>query len=374
LADKEQQKEAKALAVRQPEILVLPEKDELVHKLKSIRSFQATVRELLIDGSDYGTIPGTPKPTLLKPGAEKITKLLNLCEKYETMDCIRDFQKGIFHFEMKCKMFIIGTDTQVCEGVGECNSYESRYRYRWVAEDDVPEGTDKKSLKKRGGVRSEFAFAIQRAETSGQYGKPAEYWQMFQDAIDKGTARKIQKKTRKSEMMDAWEIDSTVYRVANEDIYDQVNTILKIAKKRAFVDASLSVGRLSELFTQDLEDKNEDIVLPAKDVTPPQEKPKAKAPETRRIGDHRNAISDAQRKRLYAIAKNEGKREDEELKAMVQNCGLTSSKDITRDMYESWILWAQRGMTSDDLWSLYQKEQREPGGDDDSLPDPDLGF
>ena len=31
-------------------------------------------------------IPGTNKPTLLKPGAEKIAKLLGLADSYEIMD------------------------------------------------------------------------------------------------------------------------------------------------------------------------------------------------------------------------------------------------------------------------------------------------
>lgn len=36
----------------------------------------------------------------------------------------------------------------------------------------------------------------------------------------------------------------------------QINTITKIAKKRAFIDAILMIGNLSEVFTQDLEEMN----------------------------------------------------------------------------------------------------------------------
>ena len=50
-----------------------------------------------------------------------------------------------------------------------------------------------------------------------------------------------------------------VYRLDNEDIYSQVNTILKMAKKRALVDAALSAGRLSQVFTQDIEDMHEEV-------------------------------------------------------------------------------------------------------------------
>ena len=38
------------------------------------------------------------------------------------------------------------------------------------------------------------------------------------------------------------------------DPYSIANTILKMAKKRAYVDAALSVASLSDIFTQDLED------------------------------------------------------------------------------------------------------------------------
>ena len=44
------------------------------------------------------------------------------------------------------------------------------------------------------------------------------------------------------------------YRIENIEIFNYINTILKMAKKRAFVDAILQVASLSEMFTQDLED------------------------------------------------------------------------------------------------------------------------
>jgi len=82
-------------------------------------------------------------------------------------------------------------------------------------------------------------------------------------------------------------VDETLYRIPNDDPFSIVNTIEKMAKKRAMVDAALSVGRLSELFTQDLEDLDADQKQEAADAgrdegaePVPQEKPKAepKAP------------------------------------------------------------------------------------------------
>jgi len=69
----------------------------------------------------------------------------------------------------------------------------------------------------------------------------------------------------------AEEIESqTIGRVENEDIYSQVNTILKMAKKRALVDAALSAGRLSQVFTQDIEDMGLGQIIEVEEKQPPQ--------------------------------------------------------------------------------------------------------
>ena len=101
----------------------------------------------------------------------------------------------------------------------------------------------------------EFDFAVERGETTGTYGKPAEHWQKFREAIAGGTARQVEKTTRRGQSM-AWEIDvePVLYRVPNPDIADVVNTIQKMAQKRALVAATLIATSASEFFTQDVED------------------------------------------------------------------------------------------------------------------------
>ena len=49
-------------------------------------------------------------------------------------------------------------------------------------------------------------------------------------------------------------VNQTVGRVENENLADQKNTVLKMAKKRSKIDAVLGVSRSSGLFTQDVED------------------------------------------------------------------------------------------------------------------------
>lgn len=226
-------------------------------KLRAIKEFQAVVREVLIEDQDYGIIPGTAKPTLYKPGAEKITKLLNLYEEYEFIERVEDWEAPLFHYIVRCTLSDMASGVKVASGLGACNSRESRYRYRWVREDQLSEA-EKAGARKKGGKVTYFepAFAIEKKETAGQYGKPIEHWAMFEEAIANRTARAVVKKTKAGKDMPGFEIevDTTLYQVPNPDIFDLVNTMVKIGKKRAMVDAALSAGRLSELFTQDLED------------------------------------------------------------------------------------------------------------------------
>lgn len=220
--------------------------------------FNTFVLEQMKEGVDFGTIPGTNKPTLLKPGAEKLGNLYGLAPVQEVTKRIEDWDRGFFFYEVKTTLTRISTGDVVAEGLGSCNSKESRYRWRWVAEEKIPKGVSKNDLETRSSKVTEFTFAVDKAETTGQYGKPAAYWKQFTDAIENGAARKVKRQTAAGKQLDAWEIGSTLYRVENDDIYDQVNTILKMGAKRSLVDAMLKATRASGIFTQDLEDLHDD--------------------------------------------------------------------------------------------------------------------
>ena len=73
-------------------------------------------------------------------------------------------------------------------------------------------------------------------------------------AIAAGDARQTTKKTAAGKELAAWEISSEVYRVPNPDIASQVNTIQKMAQKRALIASTLLAINASEFFTQDIED------------------------------------------------------------------------------------------------------------------------
>jgi len=65
----------------------------------------------------------------------------------------------------------------------------------------------------------------------------------------------VEKLTRRGKSV-AWEIDcdAALYRIPNPDVADVVNTIQKMAQKRALVAATLIATSASEFFTQDVED------------------------------------------------------------------------------------------------------------------------
>ena len=171
--------------------------------LTKVKSLQATLKSILVDGHDYGKIPGCgDKPTLLKPGAEKILMSLGITSSYELIEHTENFEgKGFFAYTVKCTLQKNGQ--KITEGLGHANSKEKKWAIEAVFEKDLPEGTDKSLLRKK--------------EFNSKNGKFYKY-----------------------------EVDA--------DVNSKANTILKMAKKRAQIDAVLTVASLSEIFTQDFDD------------------------------------------------------------------------------------------------------------------------
>jgi hypothetical protein len=255
-----------ALAVARP--VVLSTKDSVFLPAMSLEVALARraaivefTRRLMVRDQDFGEIPGTSKPTLLKPGAEKLCNFFGLEPEFtpivEDIDWMGAHHGGeVFCYaRYRCRLLREGRVVGV--GEGSCNSWEAKYRYRWVAEEQIPEHLDRTRLLKRRVhcTQCEFDFAVERGETTGTYGKPAEHWQKFREAIRSGSAREVEKLTRRGQSV-AWEIDvnTALYRIPNPDGADVVNTIQKMAQKRALVAATLIATSASEFFTQDVED------------------------------------------------------------------------------------------------------------------------
>ena len=243
--------EANVIEERSLSLMPVMDLDEAKRRYAQMVKF---VSELMEEGRDYGIIPGTEKPTLYKPGAEKLATFFGLRKTFDLLDGVQRWDQADPFFFYRYKVQLWRGDILIAEGIGSANSFEDRYRWRWVSLDKVPPGVNADELEKRGGRLSEYDFAIEAAETSGQYGKPAWHWERFKRAIDDGSARRIDKPARSGKTYPAYEIDATYYRVPNPDVFTQVNTLDKMAQKRAFIQGVLIAVNASEFFTQDLED------------------------------------------------------------------------------------------------------------------------
>jgi hypothetical protein len=93
-----------------------------------VEQLQEFIGAVMVPGVDYGTIPGTPKPTLFKPGAEKLCEIYGLASLFEVVNRIEDWDEGFFHYETKCRLVSQRTGVVVAEGLGSCNSRERRFR------------------------------------------------------------------------------------------------------------------------------------------------------------------------------------------------------------------------------------------------------
>lgn len=229
------------------------------------------IGQVMREGEDYGKIPGAgEKKVLLKAGAEKLSSIFGLSPRYEPVQVIEDFTgkdlggEPLFYYEYKCTLY--RGDRLAGEGIGSCNSWESRYRYRWVPPEVAAlHHADYQKLPKRGGSRVIFEpnFALEKRETAGKYGKPAEYWHEWEAAILSAKATRARKKMGAREY-DGWqrEVDETQYRIPNPDVADVINTCQKMAQKRALVAAVLVVTNCSDAFTQDVEDFAEEPPRP----------------------------------------------------------------------------------------------------------------
>ena len=129
---------------------------------------QQFVTEFMKAGVDYGIVPGTDKPTLLKPGAEKLCEIYGFSKFIDIITQVEDWELPLFAYIIKVRLINKRTGLTEAEGVGAANSRERKY--------------------------------------------------------------------------------------IKLDTFSLQNTLLKMAKKRALVDAVLSATRSSGIFTQDIED------------------------------------------------------------------------------------------------------------------------
>lgn len=184
---------------------------------------QATA-EILVSNLDYGVIPGAgSKPTLLKPGAEKLCFLFGLRPTFELRDKIEDWEGGLFYYRYGCVLHNSAGEV-LADGEGSCNSREVKYRYR-QGERKCPKCGKATIIKGR-------------AEYGGG-------WVCF--AKKGGCGAKFADGDKAIEGQDTGKVE-------NPDPADLINTLQKMAQKRALIAAVLVGAGASQFFTQDVED------------------------------------------------------------------------------------------------------------------------
>lgn len=236
--------------------------------LEARQEREAIIARVLKPGADFGIIPGTQKPTLLKSGAEKIADSLNLWPDYVCEEKVEDWDKPLFFYRYRAILRSRGSNSPVASGIGSCNSMEDRYRWRKAArlcpachKDSIITGKAEYGggfvcFKKKGGCGAKYSDADQRI-TSQPEG-----------------------------------------RVANDDVFSTVNTIDKMAQKRALVAASLNLG-FSEQFTQDMEDLTKPAPAEGNAPDPAWDDPSAPQPEPDAPGDAQEPALSKVKQSLY---------------------------------------------------------------------------
>lgn len=170
-----------------------------------VNLMQDVMLEVMKDGTHFGTIPGTKAKSLWKAGAEKLMATFRLAGDPDVEDLS---QNGEIHYRVKLRLLSV-TGQFIGAGIGECSSQEEKYAWRGIVCDEEYEATPEN--------RRRLKFS------------------KYQGKVEK----KKQVRTNPA---------------------DVANTILKMAKKRAQVDAVITATAAGDLFTQDIEDLPEEVV------------------------------------------------------------------------------------------------------------------
>jgi hypothetical protein len=217
--------------------------------LQAYQAKKEFIEHVLREGVDFGKIPGADKPALLKPGAEKLTGFFGLSPTFEDVETIEDWMgtehggEPFFYYRQKCKLW--RGERLVASGDGSCNSWEKKYRYR----------QGERTCPKCGSP------AIKRSKFPPRGAPPDTEpgWYCF--AKIGGCGAEFPASAPEI-------IGQQAGQVKNPDIPEQVNTVLKMAQKRALIAATLIATGASDYFTQDVEDFTEGEYTEAKVVKP----------------------------------------------------------------------------------------------------------
>jgi len=215
--------------VMENELMVRKERKPLTAAeiVAQVKLIQEVMEAVMVKDVHYGKIPGTAKPTLYKPGAEKLLSTFHIGVDPEGR--ITDLST---EDEIRYRVLVQGyrqmTGDPLGTGLGECSSNEEKYKWRKPVCDEEFDET----------VSDRKRIVWKKAE-----GKAYQQKQVRMNPID------------------------------------IANTILKMAKKRSLVDMTLTVLSASDIFDQDLEDLPDGMELGANGKQPIKEPQKKTSPQ-----------------------------------------------------------------------------------------------
>lgn len=238
--------------------VVVREDSPIAHALspatvvEQVKLIQHIMKDVMRKDEHYGAIPGVrvkegekPKMVLLKAGAEKLCFTFQLVPSFTINRT--DHANSHREYEIICRL-TTRSGVLVAEGMGTCSTLEPKYRYR------------------NGGRKcpecGKEAIIKGKADFGGG-------WLCF--AKKGGCGAKWADGAREIEGQEAGKVE-------NPDPAEQYNTVLKMAKKRAHVDATITACAASDIFTQDLEELPE-YEAPAPSQTQDQRNKAAASPD-----------------------------------------------------------------------------------------------
>lgn len=246
--------ESNAVAIRESrEVAVSAQPLSSSQVLAGLNAIRGVMKDCMVEKQDYGKVPGCgDKPGLFQPGAQKLSMMFQLNPEVRE-EVITDYP----NFHRGYRLIVRVTNgLKFADGVGECSTMESRYRYR-NASPKCPSCGKETVIKGK-------------AEYGGGwvcYGKKGGCGSKWADGTE-------QAKT----------FESDGGKTENENPADCWNTVRKMAFKRAFVHAIINATNTSELWSQDLEDLAANGMTPESsqerfdDANPNQTTPKQEKP------------------------------------------------------------------------------------------------
>ena len=203
--------EGKTMALPEPQSIITLDEAHAAIVVHNVETLTKSFKQWLKEEVDYTrTLFGrSDKPSLLDPGAQKLRSFFRAYPETHILEHLEDRTPG----KERVKYVIRADITHVSgirigSGVGSCTTDESKYQYRWLTADKL------RDLGYTEAQISELPKREMSARRGGHF---------------------------------------TVYRIRNPEILDLDNTILKMASKRAEVDATLSLPGVSGVFTQDID-------------------------------------------------------------------------------------------------------------------------